>query len=715
MKKVKQKSEDVLFEIGTEELPATMLADIYENPVSYGGSEMNWLEARLRAVFEEKRIAFKACRVWAAPRRIVFWLEGAAPLQTPKEDWIRLLPKDDAYSSEGKPTEKLLLILERRNASLGETKLSAYQNKEYVFIRKSEPVRSASQVLPEIFDALLRSLSFSKTMRWDDSGIYFPRPIRSLLCFYGKKSFSCRVGRLAAANKTFFFRRGERISSTVKDILSYFKSLRRGGIILNPAERKEAIRKKLEAAAKRFKGRLYQDPFLLNEVNFLVESPDVLSAPFQEEFLKLPMEVLTVSMARKQRLFGLLDEKGKVLPRFLALLDGAAAEKQKKGISRNYEHVLDAKLQDSLFFYREDCKTPLQKKRAELKGLIFLKGAGSMLEKTERLVHLAGRAGEWLGWPREKREILERACFLSKSDLLTQMVGEFPELQGIMGRYYALENGEKEEAALAVGEQYLPRTAQDRLPQTMTGALLSVLDKTDLIAACFGLGLEPSSSLDPYGLRRSAVGILRILIDRRLDFSLFRLFQENQKALGDCIQKEMSGRMLERLESFFGDRFEALLVDRGFRVDLVQAVLGSGFEHPYRAYERLECLSKITGETYFFQACKVAERTSNILKAARGALSRPPDPSLFVEDLEREVFRSYDRCRQAVLEAKDARDFKRATSLYAEAFFDILGRFFEKVFVNADDQAVRENRLRLLGAVRSLYADVADLTKIDLR
>ena len=726
--------KDILFEIGTEELPATNLADLFES------TGENILEARAKKAFEDKRISFKNCSVWATPRRLVFYIEEAAPAQVPKETMTKILSKEEAYGADGKPTEKLLMILKHRNTSPHETVIADLNGKPYCFIKKSEPAKSTAAVLPEILEALLKSLPFPKNMKWgcqwpDGSDFYFPRPVRHFLCFYGDKPLSCKLASIKAENKTSVFSKGARAIFVVKDIPSYFKLLRQKGVILDPAERKSVIREELDRLAASLEGRLYEDAFLLNEVSFLVENPYAIHASFGSEFLTLPLEVLTVSMARKQRLFGVLDGQGKVVPHFLAVLDGTASPKEKKEILQNYEHILRAKLQDSLFFYKEDLKTPLEKRKSDLKNLVFLKGAGSMLEKSDRLLNLAKKFGPELGM-RDKTEqtILERAAALSKADLLTHMVGEFPELQGIMGKYYALESGEDPKTATAIGEQYLPRMARGPHPESLAGSLLSIFDKADLVVACFGQGLEPSSSLDPYGLRRSASAILKIAIEKKMALSLSKLLAETKSQLGAFVHKdhenglattgpslapsavprEESG-LLKKLDIFFKDRFKSVMTDRGFREDLVEAVTASGFDVPYEAYRRLESLNSFCEEELFSKAWKVVERTVNILKGNKETLPDKIDPSFFAEELEREVFRHYEASHQAIRQAVETRDYRVATDLYARAFFDILDEFFEKVFVNAEDLNVKRNRLALLRAVKELYTEkIADLSKIRL-
>ena len=695
--------KELVFEIGAEELPATNLAGIFE-------SDENPLLEKWKKAFLDNRIAFGEARVWATPRRLVFYLTSVVSLQEKRDQLTRLLSKQEAYDASGNPTEKFLTILKHRNAKPEDATIADSNGKEFVFLRKAEPVRKTSVVLPELLEAFVKSLSFPKNMKWDDSGVYFPRPIRQTLCFFGHETVKFKIGRTRSSDKVWIFSRGKRTAFTVSDASSYFRVLKKQGVILEQEERKKTIQGILERMAKAQHAKLYDDPFLMSEVNFLVENPQGLAAPFDEEFLKLPLEVLTVSMARKQRIFGLVDKDGCVQPRFLAILDGAPSEKDKKEISKNFENILHAKLQDSLFFYKEDMKLPLEKRRDELKNLIFLKGAGSMLEKSERLMKLSRFLAEKIGMPDTEKEMLMRSAKLCKADLLTQMVGEFPELQGVMGKYYAKENGESPDVTLAIGEQYLPRTISDPLPQTKIGTILSLLDKVDLIVACFLLRLEPTSSLDPYGLRRSGNAVVRMLINKKIKFDFSELIRFNASLFsipGVVIENKLCGQT-----GFFWDRFRAILsLDIGG--DIIDAVAGSKCDNFVDAYDRADRLRKIKREDYFEKAHKIVERTHNILKGNKEVLPAKPDKALFTEELERSLHEKFERHAGEIHDAINADDFARATSLYAEAFFDTLNQFFEKVFINAEDLNVRKNRLSLLKAVNELYTnDIADLSRV---
>ena len=702
--------KNLVFEIGSEELPATNLADIFESAAMEKTD--NVLKVKWKKTFEDNRIGFQRAEVWATPRRLVFYLEGVAPSQAPRDQLTKLLAQAEAYGPDGKPGEKFLMILKHRNVSVQETVVQDLNGKPHVFIKKAEPVQKTATVLPAILEAFVPTLSFPKNMKWDDSGLYFPRPIRSTLCFYGTECVRYKIGNTRSGDKTFIFSKGKRSACAVSDAAAYFRVLKKENVCLDPEERKKTIQTLLDKLAKSFHGKLYDDPFLLSEVNFLVENPQGLAAPFHEEFLKLPLEVLTVSMARKQRIFGLVDKDQNVLPRFLAIADRPMSEKERKLISLNYENILHAKLQDSLFFYKEDVKIPLEKKRDELKNLIFLKGAGSMLQRSERLEKMAELVGDGVLTNDEIKK-LKRAGRLSKCDLLTQMVGEFPELQGVMGKYYSLAGGEDKDVAAAIGEQYLPRTVSDRLPENRLGALLSVLDKTDLICTCFALGLQPSSSMDPYALRRSASAVFKIFIKRGITANISALLERNLELIKAQIPGLDCDAVKKKLRPFLQDRFRAVLTDMGLRPDVVDAVLASGFDDVREAHARAAALSLPGNQKDLARAAKVIERTTNILRGSKEILPSKTDPALFAEPLEHAVMAKFEQHAPGVESAKKEGDFGRATSLYAEAFFDILNEFFDKVFINAEDLNVRKNRLSLLRSVKELYTrDIADLSKI---
>lgn len=332
-----------------------------------------------------------------------------------------------------------------------------------------------------------------------------------------------------------------------------------------------------------------------------------------------------------------------------------------------------------------------------------------MLEKSERLEKLAASLGPAIGLSNEEIQSVQRAAHLSKADLLTHMVGEFPELQGVMGKYYAKLQGESDAVSNAIGEQYLPRTVSDKLPATRIGAVLSALDKADLVAACFALGMEPSSSADPYALRRSATAAVKIILDQKFPLTLEALCEKASAGFQAANADQARAKTL----TFFKDRLRAALSEKGHRADWVDAVLASGVSEPSRVLERLEKLAKLSGQHGFIETQKSVERTSNILKGVKDALPAGVDHALLSEPLEQQLWKRFGEAEPAFRRAVEQGDFALATRLYADAFFAILGEFFEKVFINAEDPAVRKNRLALVRSVKELYTkNIADLSKI---
>ncbi|MEI8344947.1 MAG: glycine--tRNA ligase subunit beta, partial [Candidatus Omnitrophota bacterium] len=562
-----------------------------------------------------------------------------------------------------------------------------------------------------------------KTMRWDlrwagGADFCFSRPVRSFLCFYGAQTLkNVKIAGIGVGTSTRLLIKARHEQVSVRTITAYFDLLKKKGLILDPVERKNRIRTALEAAAKAAGVRLVADPMLLSEITYLTEMPQVISAVFDNAFLDLPAEVLTVSMARKQRIFGSVDAKEKLANRFFGVLDRRVTAVEQKLICDNFGSILKAKLQDSLFFFREDSKMPLEQKARALDGLIFIKNAGSMFQKSCRLVELSGLLSKSLGMSEESSARLSEAARLCKADLLTQMVGEFPELQGVMGHYYAKAQGLPQEVAMAIGQQYLPRTADDRLPDTQIAAALSLIDKVDLITTCFCLGLEPSSSADPYALRRSASAIAKITFEHHLDYSLDALLERCRVlVVADLKNPPKKADPKADVAAFIADRAKAVLAERGYAADLIEAVFAGGFDRLDLCASKLASLQPLTKAESFVKTCKVIERITNILKATREILPEEPDVALFQEQLERDLFQKFNESNEAIIKSKEANDVKTATDLYAAAFFDILGEFFTKVFINAEDSGIRRNRLALLKRIRGLYVDgMADLSFIKIK
>lgn len=712
---------ELLIEIGTEEMPA--------NYLSYADDPENDLFRRkFREIFTllNKSGALTlgdgdiAC--WLTPRRIVLHAKPITFNPAPVKEAVYGPAKAVAFDADGRPSAVLKGFVKSKGVRLEDLQEFEKGGKTCVGYWKSESPKPLKDILPDLLKAYLKALPFPKTMKWDNSDLRFPRPVRNILIILDDKPVKFPVGNLLTGNTTLFFLNGKRVPVRAAGTKKYFRALRQKGVIFDARQRRDAIEKEVRRLTEKIGGSYQRDAALLEEVTYLCERPVAVHGKFDEQYSNLPKEVLTASLSRKQRFFSVLSSAGKHLPYFIGVLDGGV--KNKEDVAGTMAAILKAKLQDSHFFFEEDAKiyrrqgaaSGVEKLQLDLKHLVYIKDMGTVFDKVNRMREIALSLGkEWGLSPAEVQD-LERAARYSKTDLLTQMVGEFPELQGAMGGIYMEFSGKNESVCEAIGEHYLPASSEGPLPKTRVGAALALLDKADLVVSCFVAGKVPTSSQDPYALKRAMNGIFRIAVQHRFGLDWQRL----SGAVLDQINKE---KIMKKIEPAAGQALAAFYRERavyffsktgGFKEELVQAVLSSDSGSFLGAYEKLEALSKLEGEESFKKTLKVVQRASNILKSLDGKEAvGSVKPAIFKEDLERQLFDRYETKKATIDKAIASKEYALATSLYADAFFDILHVFFEKVLVNVPEPEVRRNRLALLAAVRSLYSDgVADLSKV---
>jgi len=689
-----------LLEIGVEELPTDALAvvEAHFKPD---------LEKRLAA----ERLSYHKVEFYFTPRRLVLFIAGIGDRQ--KAETVEWLGPawDKAYDAEGKPTPALAGFLKSKNLGEGDVSRKETPKGVYVAARKILEGKKTEEILPGIITELLKSLPFAKRMRWDETGYPFPRPARWIVSLLGSKVLRFSIGLV----KSDAFTTGHRFLSPGKmkvrdaDFAAFKRLMVKLNVTLNPEERKQSIRKQFRAKA----GRADCDEELVELNANLTELPFVITGKFSKSFLSLPKEILSTCMKKNQKIFLLTDAQGRSKAEFAAVLNGRKNDLPK--IVEDYRGVLEARLRDSEFFYAEDTKEPLEKKVPRLKDIIFLGKLGNIEEKIGRMAGLAEGLAKSLELSEEEKENLKRACFLCKADLLTQMVYEFPELQGIMGREYARVNGEKEEVARAIAEHYLPKQlAQSyedlREEQTKSGALLAILDKIDTLVGAFGIGLEPTGSHDPYALRRAGGGIVKILRTFRYPLDLQELISQAIGLYGTRLTQPAEA-IAKALERFFKERavFE-LGIKAGSKEDeILKAVFGTAWSNISGVFLRYERLEKFfhKDKPAFEKARKVVERTNNILKGAKEEIPEIIDTSLFRFELEQ---RLYDALKQAegripslALEGK----YEELTRSYGEILYAVLHEFFDEILVNAEEPELRKNRQALMKRVNRLYVDCA--------
>jgi len=687
------KMKELLLEIGTEEIPAGFIPEALTD-----------LENLARKELEANRIDFVGVKAFGTPRRLVLFIESVSAKQRDVETKKIGPAKQAAFDSKGSPTRAAIGFARSQSVSVEALKVIETEKGEYVCAVKREPGRATFELLPIILPRLVLNLPFQKSMRWGEVPIRFARPIHWILALFGEEVIPFEVGNIQSGNVTYGHRFMYPSSFTVKDFKSYLQKIEEAYVIVDPVERKKRIQEEMVREGASVNGRVLQDEDLLNEVNFLVEYPLALCGRFDPKFLSLPREVVIHLMKEHQRYFAVEDERGALLPYFICISN--TVPKDRSVVVKGNERVLKARLSDANFFFQEDLKIPLEKRLEELKKVVFQAKLGTSHEKVIRFTKLALFICEQV--EPKLRQVVEKASLLCKADLVTGMVGEFPKLQGIVGREYARLSGEKPEVYEAIYEHYLPAFAGDRLPSTPAGDMVSIADKLDTIVGCFGIGLVPTGTADPFGLRRQALGIIRIILEKKYSLSLIQLIDES----GGLLREKMERPFLEvkkEVIEFFRIRYQNLLLDKGYPFDLVDAALSTSFDELLDAQHRIDAL-KVARVSQDFESVVIGfKRAMNILKGYSS--TKEVNPSLFSEQAEKDLHQSF-------LKAKEKIDLHLRQRAYESAILEMtrmrkpIDTFFDKVMVMVEDEEIRDNRLALLNGIGQLFLRIADFSKL---
>jgi glycyl-tRNA synthetase beta chain len=685
-------TRDLLLEIGTEEIPARFIPRALED-----------LAAAARASLEAKRLTHGEMNVYGTPRRLVLAVRGIVEQQPDLASEVTGPPAKAAYGPDGSLTKAGQGFAKGQGVDPADLFVKQTPKGEYLATIRRETGRPAAEILREEIPGWILGLRFQKSMRWGDGELRFVRPLHWVLALLGDEVLDFALEGLKSANRS----RGHRFLApaefAVRDLADYLAQTRAAMVMVDPAERRASIRRQVEEAGRAKGGAAVVDEALLEHVTYLVEWPVAVCGGFEAAFLAVPPEVLVTAMRSHQKYFTIVDDAGKLLPWFVTISNMQAADMGQ--IRAGNERVLRARLSDARFFWEEDLKVPLRGRVPGLGSVVYQERLGTYLEKVDRVRELA----RWLA--REAGGVAEadaeRAAFLGKADLTTGMVGEFPELQGVMGRYYALHAGEKPAVAEALLEAYLPRFAGDELPRTALGAILSVADRMDTICGIFGLGMAPTGSEDPYALRRHTLAVINILAERAWPIRLQSLVEFAVLALAGKHARAPEQVRADVLE-FFRGRIENLHVAAGSPVDAVRAILSAGFDRIPAVKGRLDALEEIRVRADFAGLAVTFKRVANIVPPA---FAGTVDGALCTEAVERDLAHAVSVARSEVDALVLASDYRAALEKIAE-LRPVVDRFFDGVMVLADDPPVRANRLALLAAVQSLFADLADFRQL---
>ena len=698
-----------ILEIGTEEIPSIYIDSI-----------LKYLKNNARNYLEQSNIDYDSIDTWGTPRRLILYVEGIASQQKDIFQKIKGPPTAIAFNSKGKPENPVIKFSQVNRVKLKDLIIEKTNKGEYVFARKLIKGKKIELVLPEICLNLIDNINLSKSMKWGDTSIRFIRPIRWLLTLYNNKVIPLKLGGLTSNRITF----GHRLLTTgpikVDSAGQYFAILKKNYVIIDPVERKEIIESQILQIIKNNGGREYIDQMLLEDVKNLVEYPKVLMGRFDKKYLDLPAEVLTAVMTKHQKYFPVYCDKEALLPLFLVVINGNE-ERYSESIVKGNERVLRARLEDAKFFYQEDQKTTepalkfLDNNRDKLKNIVFQENLGTVYDKVERLATISDGIAQELQLSPDSRQILKRSVQLCKSDLVTEMVKEFPELQGIMGKEYALLQGEDSQVATTIYEHYLPRYSGDSFPTTVTGSILSITDKLDNIVSCFVNDLIPDGSQDPYALRRQALGIINIILLQEMYFSISQVIELNinillkDRQLAEQLTPENKSNV-QIIKDFIFQRLRYLLLEKKYRYDIIDAVLAKNPDNILDILTRITAIQNIYQTPGFIHTITAATRAFNLSRNAPGLRV---NISLFQEKEEHSLYNHYLKVKE-IIEKLIKRHCYDDVFLNLETMNVPIDTFFDKILVMVEDEKIRSNRLALLRTIADLYFSVADLTKIAL-
>ena len=688
-----------LLEIGVEELPSgdldTAIAQLHD---------------LVHTMLDESRLDYEGVSVTGTPRRLVVLVEGLAPNQRADEVIVRGPPVRAAFDADGKPTKAAEGFARGQGVAVEALERREIEGGEYIVALKRDEGRPTHEVLAERLPDLIASIRFDRSMRWNWSNVSFSRPIRWYVALYDGVVIPFEYAWVYSGRTTYGTRGAGSPEIELKDVAAYFQAMEDSGVILDPRQRRAVIEEQINALAKKAAGKLLDDPDLLDQVTNLVEQPTAILGSFDQDYLELPTPVLITVMKKHQRYFAVVTPKGKLMPYFIAVRNGD--DQFLDSVIAGNEHVIRARFADARFFYNADIQSPLATYVDRLDSLTFQEKLGSYRDKVARLEGLAARLGGTLGLSDAELDTTIHAAKLAKADLATQMVVEMTSLQGIMGREYALRAGESEEVANAIAEHYQPRFSGDALPSSSVGIVLALADRLDSLVGLFSVGLEPTGSNDPFGLRRAALGLVQILIGHEIHLN----FQQaiNWAAMGytgklgeNTITEEDKQRVLD----FIAGRLRVVLREI-YAHDVVEAVLGAVAYDPYQAAVNAAQLTEWVSRPDWEQ---ILDAYARCMRITRTHLDQYKiEPTLFEEPAEKRLYLAYQTASKSLSQNPDVDEFLTAFLPLIPAITTFFAPASEGgVLVMHQNKAIRENRLGLLQRIVTLADGVADFSQLE--
>lgn len=681
-------AKDLLFEIGAEEIPAGFMPNILGQLKQLAETKLN-----------DAHLPFESIATYGTPRRLALIVRGLADTSAEISERHKGPSASIAYDADGNATKAAIGFARGKGLDVADLVVED----GYIYAETKTAGVPAKNIVTDMLPQLITGLNFPKSMHWGNLDAKFVRPVRWLVALLDEDVIPVEFATVKSGNVT----RGHRFLGadeiTIKNAASYVETLKENFVMVDQDARRELISKQLHDIAASKNASIVWDDDLLEEINYLVEWPTALCGGFEESYLALPDAAIITPMKDHQRYFPLVDQDGKLLPMFLTVRNGS--DHSIEVVQAGNERVLRARLDDAKFFFNEDRKKPLIDRQDGLTKIVFQEGLGNLADKTERLLKLGRVFGEECGLHEDAAVVLERATELAKTDLTTGMVTEFTELQGVMGKEYALLDGESEEVAEAIFEQYLPRFAGDVLPQTEAGKVLSIIDKVDNIVATFSRGLIPTGSQDPYALRRQTIGILNILLGSEWNISLRPIFKASMELLNVAADKQEE--LLNQVEEFFTLRLKNIFLDREVPHHVIDLLLSNnelsvadaeGLVNALLANRIDENVELVQAYTRMYNLVKDVEYTG-------------VNSDLLKEDAEKALFEAASKASEASLAAWEANDYAAVVAVPA-TLVPAINKFFEDVMVMDKDEAIKANRLQLVRLAYSVMAIIGDISAL---
>lgn len=688
---------DLLLEIGTEEIPA-----------SYLDGGLRELKTIAQGLLRENRIDFEgdisAC---GTLRRLVLLVQNLSPRQLDLEQEITGPPKKIAYDEEGNPTKVAYGFAKKHDVSVDKLVSVVTKKGEYIGVKNVIEGKPTLEVLSNIIPGLIQSIPWPKSMKWGDISFLFVRPIHWILALLDGKIIPLEIAGVKSGDITYGHRFMSPEPFRVKSVKDYFDYMKLAKVTVMPEERKDAVKKCVNEASDSVSGHIVEDNELLSTVTNMIETPNVSLGSFDPDFLSLPDTVLITSMREHQRYFSIIDRAGKLMPHFVAVNN--TEPKSKELVRRGHERVLHARLSDARFFFQEDRKRPLLDRLEDLKRVVFHQQLGTLHDKVERISRLAEYLAEIVR--PKKVEDVRLTCKLCKCDLVTQMVSEFPSLQGMMGEIYAGLEGYKKDICLAISDHYLPVQSEGKLPESVTGAIVGLADRMDTIVGSFALGLEPTGTADPYALRRKSLGIIRLIKEKNIKINLGNFIRRSAYVLSEYLSFD-EHELFIKVSNFIKERFKNLLLAQGISQDIIEVVISIDFNFLHQIEKKIEALRKFKDASHDFETLAVSvKRIGNIVKGFDG--SSAINKHLFESKAETDLWMTFLEVKDKVENEIENENYFKALNIMAKLGKPV-NEFFSQVMVMAEDPKIRDNRLGMLNKLNQFFLRVADFSKFNL-